>query len=732
MVSRLLCLLLLGSPSLAQYNLWPAFDATTLAASIGISTTCLAALPTLFKRTSSVDYYFWTTQNVTTLCNTECIDSAASWNELVVSTCANETYYYNNKAVPADTIPGRHVEGLNLACMTNSQSSSCIVESQSWVGSGMIYSADGTPADSQPLTSLYDNSTLCDECFLDMLTARVNSSYLAQSDYNDYMGAELWSVLEWCGADNNITLQAYTTFASTTGPPVISTTASTVSTTVSTTAAATTCTGQTVSFASFNSTTSNSTVTTVSKRQLLSGESANQNITQACLDISTEYYVPTGAVILAAGSSDCSNMTAVTCLPAECDLQQVNADYSTCDLLASELTVANSSVSTVQLLTWNPTLIGTCDSLEVGQYVCITPPGGSWTPTIANITNSTSGDSGGISQTFASTALTATATNNITTPTPIQTGMTTSCDVFYFVKVNDECDTIAAEYDITIAEFYAWNPAVGSDCSTLELGTYVCVDTIGSIANATATSTSSISTPSPIQTGITSSCDEFYLVVSGDECAAIASKYNITVAEFYSWNPAVGSSCANLDVGDYVCVAIPTSSVTTTTSGGISTPSPIQTGMPSNCDEFHLVVSGDTCSDVATEYGLSLSQFYSWNPAVGSDCSTLDLSDYVCVHISITTPSPTQTGMVSNCDSFYLVQSGDSCGAIASAESISLASLYSWNPAVGTSCADLYLSYYVCVGTEPTLMPTVSDTVVKRTALMEDGASMITSAPKRG
>ena len=86
--------------------------------------------------------------------------------------------------------------------------------------------------------------------------------------------------------------------------------------------------------------------------------------------------------------------------------------------------------------------------------------------------------------------------------------------------------------------------------------------------------------------------------------------------------------------------------------------------------------------------------------------------------------------MVSNRDSFYLVQSGDSCAAIASAESISLSLLYFWNLAVGTNCADLYLSYYVCVGTEPTLMPIVADTVVKRTALV-DGASMTTSAPKR-
>ncbi|KAJ5928235.1 hypothetical protein N7466_007191 [Penicillium verhagenii] len=569
----------------------------------------------------------------------------------------------------------------------------------------MIYNSDGTLGDDQSLTTLYDNATLCDECFIDMLTARVNSSYLGASTFNDYMSAELWAVLEWCDADTNITLQAYATYASSTGPPVVSTTATSV---VSSALATATCTGQTVSFSSLSAASSTSTassstvITDVKKRQLLSGVSADPNITQACLDISLEYYVPT----------------------AECDIQLVTDEYSTCDLLASELTVANNTVTTVQLLTWNPAIIGTCDSLQVGQYVCITPPGGAWTPTIANITNSTSDDSGGVTQSFATTFLTATATNNITTPTPIQTGMTTSCDVFYFVEANDECDTIASEYDITLAEFYAWNPAVGTDCSILEVGTYVCVDIL---SNTTATTTSSISTPSPMQTGITSSCDEFYLVVSGDECSTIADHYSITLADFYDWNPAVGTSCANLELGEYVCVAISTSSAT---SGGITTPSPIQTGMPSTCDEFHLVVSGDTCSVVASEYGLTLSQFYAWNPAVGSDCSTLDLGDYVCVHISVTTPSPIQTSMYSECDSFYLVQSGDSCDAIATAESISLASLYAWNPAVGTSCADLYLSYYICVGVEPTPMTTLADTVAKRTMMLADAVSMITPAPK--
>ena len=60
-----------------------------------------------------------------------------------MASCANETIPLNGKAVDADTISGRQLEGLNFACMESSSGSSCMVESQDWVGSNMIYNADG-------------------------------------------------------------------------------------------------------------------------------------------------------------------------------------------------------------------------------------------------------------------------------------------------------------------------------------------------------------------------------------------------------------------------------------------------------------------------------------------------------------------------------------------------------------------------------------------------------------
>lgn len=141
--------------------------------------------------------------------------------------------------------------------------------------------------------------------------------------------------------------------------------------------------------------------------------------------------------------------------------------------------------------------------------------------------------------------------------------------------------------------------------------------------------------------------------------------------------------------------------------------------MVDNCNRFHLVVSGDGCYDIAATYGVDLDDFYAWNPAVDSSCTGLWLDYFVCVGVTtggtpppstlttsttsppsggVPTPTPTQEGMVDNCDTFYLVESGDGCYDIAAEHGIDLSDFYAWNPAVGDTCTGLWANYYVCVG----------------------------------
>ncbi|KAH7120729.1 hypothetical protein EDB81DRAFT_914530 [Dactylonectria macrodidyma] len=244
-------------------------------------------------------------------------------------------------------------------------------------------------------------------------------------------------------------------------------------------------------------------------------------------------------------------------------------------------------------------------------------------------------------------------------------GSNTDCSAWIQASYLMTCEIIELYYDLTEAQFEEWNPSTADQ---------------------------------------------------GDNCTLIDSLYYCVDVSFASMHTVFPTTISTLSPSDVVPPTISLSATTlktftTTTGDGISTPSPVQTGMVANCDKFHVVVSGDTCSKITTAAGVSLTNFYAWNPAVGSTCASLFLGDYVCIGVigsvaptktttgnGITTPTPIQTGMVTDCDKFHLVVSGDGCYDIAAAAGISLNDFYDWNPAVGTSCATLFLGYYVCIG----------------------------------
>lgn len=225
--------------------------------------------------------------------------------------------------------------------------------------------------------------------------------------------------------------------------------------------------------------------------------------------------------------------------------------------------------------------------------------------------------------------------NGISTPSPVQPGMVDNCDEFHFVEIGEDCDAIARANGITSAQFVLWNPSVGSSCGSLWAEAYVCVSVIGHEPPPTSTTPGNgITTPSPPQPSMTSDCDEFYLVQSGDTCDSIASAHGITLAQFLEWNRAAGSNCGGLWADAYACVSVIGHTPSPTDPGnGIETPLPIQTGMTSNCNAFHFVGSGETCPDIQAEYGVSLAQLVSWNPAIGPECRGMWSGTYLCVGV---------------------------------------------------------------------------------------------------
>ncbi|KXG49682.1 Peptidoglycan-binding Lysin subgroup [Penicillium griseofulvum] len=214
-----------------------------------------------------------------------------------------------------------------------------------------------------------------------------------------------------------------------------------------------------------------------------------------------------------------------------------------------------------------------------------------------------------------------------------------------------------------------------------------------------------------VQIGDTS-YTQYYLVQNGDTCYNIQNRYmNFTLAQFYSWNPAI-SGCKGLVEGDYVCVGAKGSSIPSSSSSAF----PTQSGVTSKCNKWHYVSGNDTCSSILSEFGLTAAQFYSLNPATGANCSALWRKTEACVGVPGFTPSPTtsttkptatgpgsvpspvQSGIASNCNKYYKVQSGDTCNSVEKDKGISAADFNKWNPDVGSDCANLQLDFYVCVG----------------------------------
>jgi LysM repeat protein len=234
---------------------------------------------------------------------------------------------------------------------------------------------------------------------------------------------------------------------------------------------------------------------------------------------------------------------------------------------------------------------------------------------------------------------TATPTG-ITTPTPTQSGMADKCNKFYKVQKDDGCQKIADDNKISVASLVSWNPDIGKECRNIKYDFYVCVGR-ESTSTSTSATTTGVTTPTPTQTGMVDGCDKFHKVEKDEGCQKIADDFSISVNQLKEWNPDVGKECTNLKYDFYACVGRSSSSGTsattttsvksTTTANASGTPTPTQEGMVSGCKKFHKVLKDEYCAKIADESKISLNDFLSWNPDVGSNCGNLKYDFYVCI-----------------------------------------------------------------------------------------------------
>ncbi|KAJ5377911.1 glycoside hydrolase [Penicillium cataractarum] len=124
------------------------------------------------------------------------------------------------------------------------------------------------------------------------------------------------------------------------------------------------------------------------------------------------------------------------------------------------------------------------------------------------------------------------------------------------------------------------------------------------------------------------------------------------------------------------------------------------------------VVSGDSCTTLVSECGITATEFYEYNTA--SDlCSTLAVGQYVCCSsgdLPDNSPQPYSNGTCYT----YLVESGDTCSAIAAAYDITVDEIDSYNNNTWgwLGCDDLQAGENICLSTGDPPFPSAIENAV--------------------
>ncbi|KAI0476399.1 hypothetical protein GGR56DRAFT_468019 [Xylariaceae sp. FL0804] len=634
----------------ASFNLYPTLDQDRLAIALNVTSACVAALnqtipecdQTLLGMAQQLENYWWTDDNVTSLCdpdtttNTSCSDAVTAWNGASAAACDEQYYAAYGALVPAWSITERLRDNLAFACLESwsDDYSWCLTESQEWVGADVLRAdcdtnpddptcsgdASAIPEANIRMANLYSDDILCNNCFVNQLYARVTSPFLPDADHSDYLVDQLFDIQDIC----NVTLPEFTVRLLDyydAAPPLTSTDfgtgATTTTTTTSAPAATTTCAGQSIT------------------------ESSGKT----CDTLSTTYGVSTGSLRYFSNSDTCDT-SAGACLPAACQLRQIESD-ETCASVAASIG-DNNSTTLAQFMGWNPYVLGLCDSLTEGQYVCVSSPGSNGTWTLPDPPLGTDADAGNQQRGGAGGVVTPTTTVTTTVnpvsggitgaPSPTQDGLVSNCNNYASATNDQGCEAFATLNSIAPKSLYLWNPVLGlsgEDCTTaLWASEYYCIGT----SEATATATH-VTAPGPTQSGIAANCDEYATPEKDQGCYDFAAANDITSAQLYSWNPVLGDDGENcgtlLETGEYYCVG---TAVAATTTAHVTAPGPTQTGLAANCVKYATPEKDQGCEDLATDNGVTYADFYTWNPVLGpngENCGTLlETGEYYCVGVS--------------------------------------------------------------------------------------------------
>ncbi|KAL2813346.1 hypothetical protein BDW59DRAFT_167529 [Aspergillus cavernicola] len=222
-----------------------------------------------------------------------------------------------------------------------------------------------------------------------------------------------------------------------------------------------------------------------------------------------------------------------------------------------------------------------------------------------------------------------------------------------------------------------------------------------SLTKSCGVSTLDYATPSPAiisshePPAATPTCDgRIATIKPGDTCNSFAKDNNVGTWRLLIQNGLAGG-CAGFPTSGSLCVI-------------------------GNCTT-HEVTSSDTCRGLAWKYGITITQFITWNSILNPTCSNLNVmvgyqacvsypgnatdttNPYATTGVAGTATAPaavpTKLGPDVNtrCGKYYVIKTGDYCQAIAMANSIEVNDFYFLNPDIDRNCTNLWLDYSYCV-----------------------------------
>ncbi|OJJ69173.1 hypothetical protein ASPBRDRAFT_103623, partial [Aspergillus brasiliensis CBS 101740] len=219
----------------------------------------------------------------------------------------------------------------------------------------------------------------------------------------------------------------------------------------------------------------------------------------------------------------------------------------TCD----QILASNPMLKFPLLLEWNPALKADCTGILPGYFYCIAAYNSTNLPFPPTVTHQ---------------------------PYPLKPSTAKNCTAWYLKENGDTCALILEMFGtFDKAQFVAWNPDVGENCTALENGYYYCVADPSTPKTRTRPVTTTVTFPTahPRQPGVTKDCNKWWLVSVHDDCYDIIHFNGITMADLYTWNPDLSGKRNCLDglVPDMeICVGVMSTSASSTVPGASVSP----------------------------------------------------------------------------------------------------------------------------------------------------------------